>query len=150
DVGMQTGMLMHADIWRELFKPRMASIICAAKEICPKLPIFYHSCGNPTQIIGDLVEIGVTVLNPLQPECVDHLAIKEAFGDRLAFWGGVSAQGAMSFGKPEDVRTEVRRCIEVLGKNGGYLIGPNHVVEPEVPWENLLAFFDAVEEFGGA
>lgn len=55
----------------------------------------------------------------------------------------------MSFGTPEDVRQEVRRCIELLGRGGGYLIGPNHVVEPEVPWENLLAFFDAVREFGG-
>lgn len=149
DVGMQTGMLMPPDIWRELFKPRLRTVIRAAREIRPDLPVFYHSCGNPTAIVPDLVEVGVTILNPLQPECMDHRAIKEAFGDRLAFWGGVSAQGAMSFGTPEDVRQEVRRCIEVLGRGGGYLIGPNHVVEPEVPWENLLAFFDAVREFGG-
>lgn len=148
DVGMQTGMLMRPQIWRELLKPRLERVIRAAKELRPELAVFYHSCGNPGKIIGDLVEIGVTVLNPLQPECVDHRAVKEAFGDRLAFWGGVSAQGAISFGTPQQVRDEVRRCIETLGKNGGYLIGPNHVVEPEVPWGNLLAFFEAVEEFG--
>lgn len=148
DVGMQTGMLIGADTWREFLKPRMARIIREAVALRPGLPIFYHSCGNVAQIIPELIEIGVTVLNPIQPECMDLAFLKEAYGDQLAFWGGVSAQTNLSFGTPGQVKAEVERCIEILGKNGGYLIGPNHVVEPEVPWENLMAFFEAVEEYG--
>lgn len=148
DVGMQTGMLIGADTWREFLKPRMARIIREATALRPGLPIFYHSCGNPGQIIPDLIEIGVTVLNPIQPECLDLKFVKDTYGDRLAFWGGVSAQTNLSFGTPEQVRTEVKRCIEILGKDGGYLIGPNHLVEPEVAWENLTAFFEAVEQYG--
>lgn len=148
DVGMQTGMLIGADTWREHLKPRLAKLIKEAVTIRPGLPIFYHSCGNPGDIIPDLIEIGVTVLNPIQPECLDLQFVKDTYGDKLAFWGGVSAQTNMSFGTPEQVKEEVKRCIEILGKDGGYLVGPNHMVEPEVPWENLEAFFEAVEAYG--
>lgn len=148
DVGMQTGMLIGADTWREYLKPRMAEIIREARKIRPDLPVFYHSCGNPGEIIPDLIEIGVTVLNPIQPECMDIQYIKDTYGDKLAFWGGVSAQTNLSFGTPEQVRDEVKRCIEVLGKDGGYLVGPNHFIEPEVPWDNLMAYFEAVELYG--
>ena len=79
---------------------------------------------------------------------MDLQKIKDTYGDKLAFWGGVSAQTNLSFGTPEQVKKEVKRCIEILGKDGGYLIGPNHMVEPEVSWENLIAFFEAVEEYG--
>lgn len=148
DVGMQTGMLIGAETWREFLKPRLARIIQEAKALRPELPVFYHSCGNPGEIIPELIEIGVTVLNPIQPECLDLQFMKDTYGTRLAFWGGVSAQTNLSFGTPQQVREEVKRCIEILGKDGGYFIGPNHMVEPEVPWENLEAFFDAVEQYG--
>lgn len=148
DVGMQSGMLIGVETWREFLKPRMAKIIREAKKIRPDLPVFYHSCGNPGAIIPELIEIGVTVLNPIQPECLDHQFVKEKYGDKLAFWGGLSAQTNLSFGTPEQVKEEVKRCIQVLGKDGGYLIGPNHMVEPEVPWENLEAFFEAVKLYG--
>lgn len=148
DIGMQTGMLMSVPLWREFLKPRHARVISAVKERYPDMPIFYHSCGNCSAVIPELIEIGVTVLNPVQPECMDQRQIKESFGHQLAFWGGVSAQTNLSFGTPEQVRDEVKLRIETLGRDGGYLIGPNHVIEPEVPWENLLAYFEAVEEYG--
>lgn len=148
DVGMQTGMLIGVDTWREFLKPRLARIIAKAREITPDIPVFYHSCGNPSQIIPELIEIGVNVLNPIQPECMDLQKIKDTYGDQLAFWGGVSAQTNLSFGTPEQVKQEVKQCIKILGQDGGYLIGPNHMVEPEVSWENLMAFFEAVEEYG--
>lgn len=149
DVGMQTGMLLSKELWREYLKPRLANIIAQARQIKPYIPVFYHSCGNIMEIIPELIEIGVTVLNPVQPECIALQEVKELYGDRLAFWGGVSAQSNLSFGRPGDVKEEVKKCIEILGKNGGYFIGPNHLVEPEVSWENLCAFFEAVEEYGG-
>lgn len=145
---MQTGMLIGAHTWREFLKPRLAKIIMAAKEMKPDLPIFYHSCGNPGDIIPDLIEIGVTILNPIQPECFDLQYMKDTYGDKLAFWGGISAQTDLSFGTPQQVKAEVKHCIELLGKGGGYLAGSNHMIEPEVPWENLMAFFEAVEEYG--
>ena len=148
DVGMQSGMLMRRSLWQQLLKPRLARVIQAARELRPDIPVFYHSCGNPGEIIPDLIEVGVTILNPVQPECLDHQAIKREYGDGLAFWGGVSAQRNLSFGTPAQVREEVKRCIDTLGEGGGYLIGPNHMVEPEVPWENLMAFFEAVEKYG--
>ena len=148
DIGMQTGLMMSANLWREQLKPLLAEVIRAAKEMRPDLAIFYHSCGNVMEIVPDLIEVGVTVLNPLQPECMDLEYVKEAYGDKLAFWGGLSAQTNLSFGTTQQVKDEVKERIKVLGHNGGYLIGPNHVVEPEVPWENLIAFFEAIDEFG--
>lgn len=148
DIGMQTGMMMSAEIWRENLKPRLSSVINAAKEVRSDIPVFYHSCGNITEIIPDLIEVGVTVLNPVQPECLDLKYVKDTYGDKLAFWGGLSAQTNLSFGTTDQVKNEVKECIEILGRNGGYLIGPNHMVEPEVPWENILAFFEAIEEYG--
>jgi uroporphyrinogen decarboxylase len=148
DVGMQSGMMMSLEMWRSYLKPRLRCLIEEIRSIDKDIPVFYHSCGDVTEVIPELIEVGVTVLNPLQPECVDHMAVAEAYGDKLAFWGGVSAQRNLSFGSPKDVREEVRLCLEVLGQDNGYLIGPNHMIEPEVPWENILAFIDAVDSYG--
>ena len=148
DVAMQTGMMMHPDLWRTWFKPRLAAIIDAARGVRPGLPVFYHSDGNPTAIIDDLIEIGVTILNPVQPECVDPAALKEKYGDRLAFWGTMGIQHTLPFGTPADVCREVKTRIETVGKGGGLLLGPSHMIEPEVPWENLAALYEAVKKYG--
>ncbi|MBI4560087.1 MAG: hypothetical protein HY706_21040 [Candidatus Hydrogenedentes bacterium] len=148
DIGMQHGMLMSPELWRHYLKPRLAQVIRAAREVKPDLHVFYHSDGNCEAVIPDLIEIGVTALNPVQPECMDPVALKAEFGDRLAFWGTVGTQSTMPFGTPEEVRTTVRDRIRIVGKNGGLVIAPTHVLEPEVPWKNILAFIDAVEEYG--
>jgi uroporphyrinogen decarboxylase len=97
-------------------------------------------------IVDDLIEIGVTVLNPVQPECMDVVEVKRRWGDKLAFWGTIGTQSVMPFGTPEDVKREVKRMIELFAT--GLVIAPTHVLEPDVPWENIVAFFEAVEEFG--
>ncbi len=148
DIGMQTGMMLSPDLWRSVFKPRMAKLIETARSISPDIPVFYHSDGDIREVIPDLIEIGVTVLNPVQPECMDPAEIKRLYGDKLAFWGSISVQQILPFGTPEDVRNEVKLRMETIGKDGGFLIGPAHMIEPEVPWENLLAFFEAVEKYG--
>ncbi len=148
DVAMQTGMMINPDLWRKWFKPRMHKIISAAKYIKPDIHVFYHSDGNPGEIIDELIEIGINVLNPVQPECIDPAVVKEKYGDRLAFWGTMGVQSTLPFGTPDDVRREVKLRMETIGRNGGLLLGPAHMIEPEVPWENLVAFFDAVEEYG--
>lgn len=148
DVSMQTGMLMSPVTWRKWFKGRMALIIQEARQIRPDLPIFYHSDGNPGAIIPDLIEIGVTVLNPVQPECMDPVKVHEQFGDRLAFWGTIGTQTTMPFGSPDDVRREVQTRMQTLGKDGGLVLGPTHSLEPDVPWENITALYAAIDEFG--
>ena len=143
DVGMQTGMLMSLGMWREFLKPRLRETMGAAKAARPEVKIFYHSDGNIEPVIPELVEVGVEVLNPVQPECMDPAEIKRKYGSELAFFGTVSVQRTMPFGSPRDVREEVRTRIRTVGYDGGLILSPAHVLEPEVPWENILAFFEA-------
>lgn len=148
DVGGQTNMLISPASWREWFKPRLARLISTAKSINPDVLIFYHSDGYIEPIIPELIEIGVQVLNPVQPECMDPAKIKELYGNDLAFWGTVGTQSVMPFGTPAEVRMNVKERIETVGKGGGLVLAPSHVLQPEVPWENLIAFVEAVHEFG--
>ncbi len=148
DVSMQTGMIMSPKTWREWFKGRMQRIIAAAREIKPGLPVFYHSDGNPEAILPELIEIGVTIINPVQPECIDPVMVKQRYGDRLALWGTIGIQTTMPFGTPEEVRAEVRRRIETVGYDGGLVLGPTHSLEPEVPWENIVALYEAIDKYG--
>ena len=148
DIGIQTGMMMSPATWRKWLKPRLARLIQCIKETNPETYVFYHSDGNIEDVIPELIEIGVEVLNPIQPECMDPAELKKQYGDRLAFWGTVGIQHTMPFGTPQEVREEVKLRIETVGKGGGLLIAPTHVLEPEVPWENVVAFIDAVNEFG--
>ena len=148
DIAMQTGMMMSLEMWRENFKPRLMRVIQAAKEVKPDINVFYHSDGNVWDAIPDLIEAGIDVLNPVQPECMDPAQVKREFGDRLSFLGTISVQKTMPFGTPDDVRAEVKLRMETIGRNGGLLISPSHVLQPDTPWENIVAFFEAIEEFG--
>jgi uroporphyrinogen decarboxylase len=148
DVASQTGMLISPALWRKWFKPRLARIIDAARAVKPDMHIFYHSDGDCRAIVPELIEIGVTVLNPVQPECMDPVEMKREYGDRLAFWGTVGTQSTMPRGTPAEVRAVVQERIQTVGKGGGLLISPTHTLEPDVPWANVVAFVQAVEELG--
>jgi uroporphyrinogen decarboxylase len=145
DVATQLDMMISPGLWRDTLKPRLARVVRAAKEIKPDLLVFYHGDGNMERIIPDMIEIGVDVLNPIQPECMDPVKLKERFGDSLSFWGCIGTQTTMPFGKPDDVKRVVGNLIETVGKGGGLFLAPTHVLEPEVPWENVQAFLDAVQ-----
>lgn len=148
DVGTQRGMMLSQEMWRKWLKPTMARCIQAAKAVNPELIAYYHSDGNIEEIIEDLIEIGVDVLNPVQPECMDLRVIKAKYGERLSFWGGIGTQTTMPFGTPEDVKQQVKEVIEILGAGGGLVVAPTHLIEPEVPWENIVAFYEAVKTYG--
>lgn len=148
DIGSQRALMVSPETYREWLKPRLARIIASARSVNPDILVFYHSDGYIYPVIEDLIETGVDILNPVQPECMDPAAVKREFGDRLSFWGTIGTQTTMPFGTPEDVRSEVKERIETVGSNGGLLIAPTHVLEPDVPWENIEAFFEAVEEYG--
>lgn len=147
DVGTQRSLLMSRDMYREWFQPRHARVIAAARAVRSDLPVCYHSDGDCWDVIRDLIEAGVTVLNPIQPECLDLAAVKKEFGRDLAFMGGIGTQTTMPFGTADEVYQTVHRTIDTLGPTG-YFPCPTHVLEPEVPWENIAAYLRAVEEYG--
>ena len=142
DVAGQGGMIFGADRWRKVLKPLWAKIYAEAKRINPGMKVWYHSDGDITEIMGDLIDIGVDILNPLQPECMDVVALKRRFGDRLAFDGAIGTQSVMPFGRPEDVRRTVRDAKRELGRDGALILSPTHVLEPDVPIDNILAFVE--------
>lgn len=148
DVGTQRAMMMSMETWRRWVKPATAATIAAAKAVNPHLLAVYHSDGVIYDIIPELMEIGMDILNPVQPECVDPILLKEQYGDRLSFWGTIGTQTTMPFGTPEEVRETVRNMIETVGKGGGLTVAPTHMLEPEVPWENIEALLQAVRDFG--
>jgi uroporphyrinogen decarboxylase len=114
----------------------------------PELKIFYHSDGYIEPIIPELIEIGVDVIHPVQPDVMDPARLEARFGDRLAFWGTVGTQATWGWPNAAAIRAEVRERIETVGRDGGLIIGPAYDLEPEIPWENVVAFFEAVDEFG--
>ncbi|MCK9325655.1 MAG: hypothetical protein M0P69_09180 [Bacteroidales bacterium] len=146
DVGMQTGPLISPDLWKTWIKPRLKKVIDAARNIKPDILIFYHSCGDATQFIDGLIDCGVDILNPVQPECMDFNAIHETYGNQLSFWGTLGTQQLLPFGTPEEVREAARDRIQTCGQKGGLILGPTHLVEPEVPFENLVAIKEAALE----
>jgi uroporphyrinogen decarboxylase len=143
DVANQNALMFTPKMWREVMKPRWAKVFAEARAIKPDLIIWYHSDGNVFDILGDLIEIGVTILNPVQPECMNPLEVRKYCGKHLAFDGCVGTQSTFPFGTPTDVRANVRELVETLdGGNGGLMLSPTHVLEPEVSVDNVVAFFD--------
>jgi uroporphyrinogen decarboxylase len=129
-------------------KRRWAEVWSAARAVKPDIEIFYHSDGNIMDIIPELIEIGVTILNPIQPECVDPKMIKRQFGDRIVLNGTIGTQTTMPFGTADDVRRTVQQRVEALADDGALMLAPTHVLEPEVPIANVEAFFDACRDYG--
>lgn len=144
DVGAQSAMIMSPAMWRRFLKPRMARFFAEVKAVNPRVKIAYHSDGFILPIIPDLIEIGLDVLNPVQPSSMDPEDLKRRYGDKLAFWGSIDEQWTLPFGTPEDVRREVETRLRTLGRGGGLVIGPTHHVQLDTPLENFHAMIDAV------
>ncbi len=134
DWGQQRGLIMGPSYWRQFIKPRLKRMYDAVHE--HGMYVWIHSCGDVEELFGELVELGVDCFNPFQPEVLDVAQAKREHGDRLSFHGGVSLQQTLSHGTPEDVRAEVRRRIEVVGRDGGYIVAPCHAVTGDVPAAN--------------
>jgi uroporphyrinogen decarboxylase len=148
DVANQNALMFSKEHWRSFIRDRWAEVYAAARAIKPDISIWYHSDGNITDIIPELIDIGVTVLNPVQPECVDVIEVKKKYGDRIVLDGTIGTQSTMPFGTPDEVRACVRERVETLGADGALILSPTHVLEPEVPVENILAFVEACRDFG--
>jgi uroporphyrinogen decarboxylase len=146
DVGAQHRMLMSPATWRRFLKPRLADFISALKHRKPNLKIAYHTDGCVYPIIPELIEIGVDVLNPIQPQSMDPAKLKAEFGDRLCFWGTIDIQQTLPFGTPAAVRAEVCERLRTMGDRGGLILGPTHNVQLDTPMENFLAMVKAIVE----
>jgi len=142
DIANQRTLMFSIDLWRKFMKPRWAKVYEAARRIKKDIQIWYHSDGNIMEVIPELIEIGVTILNPLQPECLDPVEVKALYGDKIVIDGTIGTQTIMPFGTADDVRIKVREMKEKLGYDGALILSPTHVLEPEVPIENVLAFVD--------
>jgi uroporphyrinogen decarboxylase len=147
DVANQITLMFSIEHWRKFIKPRWAEVYAAAKAIKPEIQIWYHSDGNIESIIPELNEIGVTILNPIQPECLDPIKVKQKYGVQLVLDGTLGTQTTFPFGTPEDVRNLVRERIKTVGYDGALILAPTHVLEPEVPIENIRTFIDTVKEY---
>jgi len=147
DISMQQGMMISPATWRRLFKPREAQVVAEAHLLGIE-HVYFHSDGNPSAVLDDLVEIGITMLDPVQPESVDPAELRRRYGQRLTLHGTISAQHTLPFGTPADVRAEVVERIRTCGYDGGLVIAPNNVVQPDVPLENILTMYQTVHEVG--
>jgi uroporphyrinogen-III decarboxylase len=146
DVGAQQRMLISPKHWRRFLKPCLADFIAELKAINPQVKVAYHSDGNIYPIIPELVEIGLDVLNPVQPASMDPAQLKKEFGDRLCFWGSVDEQHTLPFGTPKQVEAEIRQRLKTIGKDGGLIIGPTHHVQLDTPIENFWAMVNTITQ----
>lgn len=142
DYGTQRGLLMSPAKWRKLFAPKLQQMIDLGHAYGCK--VMLHSCGSTRQLMDDFVSMGLDVYETVQPEAegMKPEELKAAYGDRLAFHGTISTQRTLPFGTPDDVRAEVRRRIETVGRGGGLILAPAHNIQPDTPLENVLALYD--------
>jgi uroporphyrinogen decarboxylase len=141
DLGSQYGPMISLDMFRKYLKPHIKRLWGTYKDA--GVPVIFHSCGNITQFIPDLIEIGLDVLEPVQP-VMDLEYIKKEFGKDITFWGGIDTQMLLPYGKPEEVREMASNSIRTLGKGGGHIIAPAQEVMKDVPIENVQALVETI------
>jgi uroporphyrinogen decarboxylase len=147
DIAMQDRIVMGPDAWRRVDKPRLAALIEACRSVNPEVFFFVHSDGNIMAVMDDLVEIGFNVINPIQPECMDPVEVKRRWGHRITLHGGISLQRTLPNGTPDEVRAEVNALIRDCGDDGGLVVFPSNVIQPDTPVENVIACFHAARDF---
>lgn len=148
DFATQRGLLIDPALWRRMVKPHLARLFALGK--ARGKFIWFHSCGDITAILPDLIDIGMDLWETVQLHTLPISAeqLKREYGCHLAFFGGVNTQ-RLPFATPEDVRDETLRCLDVLGRDGGYICGPDHHIKPDVPVANTLALFDTATAWRG-
>ena len=149
DLGAQTTSIVNPSIYKKFLKPRQKKIFDTIhKKTSAKL--YLHSCGNVEPFISDLIEIGVDVLNPVQPECpdMDLTSLKAKYGDELTFCGGIGSQNILPQGSVSEVEAEVKRALKAGAREGGYIVAPGHIIQPDVPPENVCTLYDSVLKHG--
>jgi len=149
DLGTQRSLQVSPDFFRKSIKPRFEKYFNVIRQFSPDLKILFHSCGSIEPILGDLIDIGVDIINPVQvsAENMDSAYLKEKYGDHLAFWGAIDTQHVLPSGSPEEVKKEVERRIRDLGKGGGYVLDAVHNIQPGVPPKNIVTMYEHAKAF---
>lgn len=145
DIGAQDRLIISPNMWRKYLKPKMAQFISELKSINKDIKIAYHSDGNIRALIPEFIEIGIDVLNPIQPACMNPAELKQAYGEKLSFWGSIDEQYTLPFGSPADVRNEVTDRIKTIGSDGGLILSPTHSVQLDTPLENFWAMVNTIK-----
>jgi len=142
DFATQRGMMISPEMWRQFLKPVFLKIFDLIKSY--GVGIWFHSCGSFAPVLGELVDGGMDVWETVQAHLTDNdpAELKKNYGDHITFFGAINCQKTLPFGSPDDVRKEVRERFNVLGKNGGYIVGPDHSLQKNIPWENVEALYD--------
>jgi len=151
DYGTQASQLISPRMFRQQLKPRLRILFERVRELAPDAKRFFHSCGNVRPLLLDFVEIGVDILNPVHIRATGMApaALKRDFGDALVFWGGgVDTQGVLPTGTPQEVKDDVRRNVEALAPGGGFVFNTVHNIQADVPPENMVAMWEALQEYG--
>ena len=149
DLGMDTGPFMAPEIYRKFFKPRHKAM-CDFIKKNSNMHIFLHSCGSIHKLIPDLIEAGFEILNPVQTSAKDMEPerLKREFGNDVVFWGGgCNTRKILNFASPQEVKVHVKKRLEVFSKQGGFVFNQEHNIMPDVPPENIVAMYEAIEEF---
>ena len=148
DAGMQTGMQISPELWRRFVKPQWRGVLDAVRSAFPESLFFLHSCGNIQEIIPDIVEVGFNILHPLQPECMTFRDLRELYGGELLLCSTISAQELFPFGTPTEIRDWVRATRALCAPDNRAVLCPSNLVQPETPWENILAFAETARQPG--
>lgn len=143
DWGQQRGLIMGIDLWREFIKPRIKQMYQLVKSKGKYVMI--HCCGKVDELFDELIECGLDIFNPFQPEVMDVFEIKKRYGDRLCFYGGISIQRTLPYGTVQEVKGEVQRLIDVVGENGGYIASPSHDIPADAKPENIAAMVEVLQ-----
>ncbi len=151
DLGSQTTTILDPALLRQMIIPRFKIIFSHVKKRLPHVKTFMHSCGAISEIIPDLIDAGLDILNPVQFTAtgMDLVMLKRDFGKDLTFWGGgVDTQSTLNNAKPQQVKDEVKRIIDILGPGGGFVFAPVHNIQDDVTAENYWAMWDTLQEYG--
>ena len=148
DFGTQNGPFVSPDMWRQFLRDGFKAFVDIGHEFGCR--VAHHSCGSIKPIIPDLIDCGLDILNPLQPDVrdMDHADLKRLHGDRLSFHGSISIQKTLPFGTPDDIRREVRHRFDALAASGGFIYCTAHNIQSDTPLENVEALFDAYHTLG--
>jgi len=147
DVGGQSTMLMSPGMWRRWIQPRWDAIFRSIRHVNRSAKIFLHSCGYIEPIIPDLIDVGLDILNPIQPETMDPIKIKRRFGDKLSLWGGIGLQTTMTSLDPKVVRETAKGLLEAWSINGGAIVTTTNSLPIDIPWENVLALVETIQDY---
>jgi uroporphyrinogen decarboxylase len=142
DWGSQSSLLIDPDDWRRFFKPSYRKMFSRVQN--GGAHVWMHLCGNITAILPDLIDLGLNVLNPVQPQAMDIHLLSREFGGKVCFNGGVDVQGTLVYGTPADIKDEVDRLVDLFGRfDGGYIGSTSHTIMPETPLDNVIAVYEA-------